>query len=283
MRRLLLALPLAVLVGTAGCGGAPSKSRFLTKADGICRTDNAPLASLKTPSSFPELADAARTLASATDAQVPRLRRLSRPSGAKAQTDSVFNALGGVATAARSLQAAAAKNDDKGTAQAANEMGATSKQAADGAKAYGFTNCGGSTQTAVNATLDGGRKILKAGYVVKAEAFCKDSSTKLDALPDPRTPAQAARSIDRGITILNKLVGDLKGLTPPPGDEATVTDYLDAQRKVIDKAQELKDAAAANNARLSETLESQLNVLVTAANAKADGYGLTACGTEGSF
>jgi hypothetical protein len=283
MRRLLVALPVAVLVGTAGCGGAPSKSSFLTKADAICRADNAPVASPKTPSSFPELADAAGTLASATDVQVPRLRKLSRPSGGKARTDAVFDSLAGVATAAKSLQAAAATNDEKGTAQSANDMAARSRQASDGAKAYGFTTCGGSTQTAVNATVDGAKKVLKAGYVVKAEAFCKDSSTKLDALPDARTPSQAARSIDRGITILTKLVSDLKGLTPPPGDEATITDYLDAQQRVIDKAGELKDAVAANNGRLFDTLNGQLDVLVTAANAKADGYGLTACGTEGSF
>lgn len=277
-------LTLAGAVGTAGCGGdGPSKESFIAEADRICRAGSAPLASVKAPTSFPELSETSRAMVLAVDTQVPKLRALDRPSGDDRPVDAVLGSLAGVADAAKALQKAAAGNDENGTARAARDMATRAKSASESGRAYGFATCGGSVQPAANATVEGARHILKAGYVVKAEALCQDASSALGELPEADSPQAEARVIDAGVRILDELLVDLRALTAPPGDEATLDEFYDAQQQVVEKAKEVGAAARAGNARLYESLAGQFDVLTTAANAKADAYGITDCGTEAAF
>jgi hypothetical protein len=280
----LAALLASAVLGAAGCGGGgPSKETFLADADRVCRTESAPLASVKAPTSFPELSDTARTIAAAVDAQLPQLRALERPSGDDTPVDAVLGSLGGVSEAAKALQGAASRNDEGATATAARDLAARARSASDRGRAYGFATCGGSTQPAANASVDGAKTVLKAGYVVKAEALCQDASSQLDEIPEATGLRGTARVIDTGARILEKLVAELRALTPPPGDEGTLNEFYDAQQQVIDKAKEAGAAASAGNARLFDTLADEFNVLTTAANAKADAYGIADCGTKASF
>lgn len=284
LRVLVPALLTAGLLGLAACGGGgPSKESFVADADRICRAESAPLASVKAPTSFPELSETARTIAAAVDAQLPRLRALDRPSGDDAAVDTMLGALGGVSDAARALQGAAARNDEGGTAAATRDMAVRAKAASDSGRAYGFATCGGSTQPAANASLEGAKTVLKAGYVVKAEELCIEASSGLDDLPEASSLRGEARVVDSYVRILDKLVADLRALTPPPGDEPTLEGFYAAQQQVIDKAKEAGAAASAGNERLFDSVVEQLQVLTTAANAKADAYGLDDCGTRASF
>ena len=282
--RCALAALVAPVLGLAACGGGgPSKDGFVADADRICRAESAPLAAVKAPTSFPELSETAGTIAAVIDTQLPKLRALDRPGGDDGRVDAMLGALGGVSEAATALQTAASANDEAGTATASRDLAARAKSASDSGRAYGFATCGGSTQPAANASVEGARTVLKAGYVVKAEELCQDASSQLDDLPEATTPQAEARVIDSGVRILEKLVSDLRALTPPPGDEETLNAYYDAQQQVIDKAKEVGRAARAVNARLYETLVEQFNVLTTAANAKADAYSITDCGTDAAF
>ena len=280
MRRLLPVLAVLLALGAlAACGGGPSKSSFLAEADDTCRSADAPVTSLKTPSSFPELADGAKAVVAATDAQVPRLRDLDRPGGDKDDIDAVFNAIAGAGAAARSLQEAAERKDERATAQAANDLTARARQAGDGARAYGFGTCGVSTQAAAGTVADGAKAVVKASFVLKAETSCKEATRKAEALSEPNRAAQAARFLNAVIAIYGKVIDDLKALVPPPGDEPVVAEIVDTQQKTFDKVKELKDAVSDENERLAEARANELNVLGTAANAKADAYGIKACGT----
>ena len=279
MRRIVLSLLVAALIVLAGCGGAPSKSSFLAEADDTCRAANAPVASLKTPTSFPELADGARAVAAASDEQVPRLRDLDRPSGAKDQTDAVFNSIAGVAASARSLQAAADGKDEKATAQSANEVSAQARQAGDGARAYGFTTCGSSTQTAATSLTDGARTVVKASFVLKGEASCRKALKEAEGLPEPRSTAQQGRFFDSFLRIYDVVLSELRANVVPPGDEAAVSELIDAQQRLRDKFKEFRDTVPRGNERVLAALLQEISVLNTAANAKADAYGIKACGT----
>ena len=282
---MLPALLTAGLLGLAACGGdgGPSKESFVAQADRICRADSAPLASVKAPTSFPELSETAGTIATAADAQLPRLRALDRPSGDDAALDTMLASLGGVAEAAKTLQGTASRNDEGGTATAARDLAARAKSASDSARAYGLATCGGSVQPAANASVEGAKTVLKAGYVVKAEELCMEASSALDEIPEASSLRAEARVIESGVRILDKLVADLRALTPPPGDETTLDEYYAAQQQVIDKAREAGVAASAGNERLFESHAEQFSVLTTAANAKADAYGIDDCGTRASF
>ena len=283
MRRIVLSLLVLGLGGLVGCGGTPSKSSFLADADDACRAAGAPVASLPVPSSFPDLATSAGKVAVATDEQVPRLRQLDRPGGDKDRTDAVFNALSGVATAAKSLQSAADKKDERATAQATNDMSARAREAGEKGRGYGFTACGSSTETAANAVAEGARKVIGASFVLKAEARCDEASEGIDRLPEVTSLSSLVRYMNGEIPILTDLVADLEALVPPPGREADFAAYLEAQKKVIEKGKELKNAAQARNERLAVALDDEGSVLVTAANNRADELGLRACGTESAF
>ena len=282
--RLVPALVTTGMLGLTACGGGgPSRESFVADADRICRAESAPLASVKAPTSFPELSETARRIAAAVDAQLPKLRALERPSGDDAPVDAMLASLGGVSEAAKTLQGTASNNDEGGTATAARDMAARAKSASDRGRTYGFATCGGSTQPAANASVEGANTILKAGYVVKAEALCMEASTALDEIPEASNLRGEARVIDSGVRILDKLVADLRALTPPPGDEKTLDEFYASQQQVIDKAREAGAAAGAGNERLFESHAEQFNVLTTAANAKADAYGIDDCGTRASF
>jgi hypothetical protein len=282
--RAVVSLVAPALLALAGCGGGgPSKESFVADADRICRAESAPLASVKAPTSFPELSETARTVAAAVDAQLTKLRALDRPSGEDAPVDAMLGSLGGVSEAAKALQGSASRNEEAGTATAARDMAARAKSASDSGRAYGFATCGGSTQPAANASVEGAKTVLKAGYVIKAEALCNEASSELDDIPEASSLRGEARVIDTGVRILDKLLADLRALTPPPGDEATLTEFYAAQQQVIDKAKEAGAAAGGGNARLFDSVVEQFNVLTTAANAKADAYGIDDCGTRASF
>jgi hypothetical protein len=274
----------ACLLGLGGCGGGgPSKESFVADADRICRADSAPLASVKAPTSFPELSETALTVATAVDTQLPKLRALDRPGADDAPVDTMLRSLAGVSAAAKALQTAASGNDEEGTATAARDIGTRARSASDSGRAYGFATCGGSVQPAANASIEGAKTVLKAGYVVEAEQLCQQTSSQLDDLPEADTPEAEARVIDSGVRLLEEMVRDLRALTPPPGDETTLEEYYEAQQQVIDKAREAGAAASAGNERLFERQAEEFSVLTTAANAKADAYGIDDCGTRASF
>jgi hypothetical protein len=283
VRRIVLPLAVAGLLGLAGCGGGPSKSGFLADADDACRAANAPVASLQAPTSFPELSGGAAKLAAATDEQVPRLRSLDRPSGDEEPTDAVFTALSGVASAAKSLQAAADKKDDRATATAANELSEHAKEAGSRARAYGFTTCGSSTEAPANSVFEGAKKVVGASFVLQAETFCRQASEAIEALPEVTSLAGAVRFLDKEIPILVDLVARIEALVPPPGKEAEVAAFLDAERKVIEKDKELRNAAHARNEALAAELDEEDARLVTAANHLADELGMSDCGTNSAF
>ncbi len=283
MRRIALPLVLVGLLGLAGCGGGPTKSDFVAKADDTCRAANAPVASLQAPTSFPELSGGAAKLAAATDEQVPRLRSLDRPSGDEEPTDALFTAMSGVATAAKSLQAAADRKDDRAAATAANELSKNAREAGTQARAYGFTACGSSTEAPANAVFEGAKKVVGVSFVLQAETFCREASEAIDALPAVTSIAGVARFLDKEIPILESMVARIEELVPPPGKEGEVAAYLEAQRKVIAKDKELRDAARARNEALAEALDEEDAVLVTRANHLADELGMRDCGTNSAF
>lgn len=91
------------------------------------------------------------------------------------------------------------------------------------------------------------------------------------------------RFLEKEIPVLENLVRRIEGPVPPPGKEAEVAAFLDAERNVIEKDKELIRAAQARNEGLAERLDQEDAVLVTAANDLADEPGMTECGTNSAF
>lgn len=276
-------LVLAAFLALGACGGdGVSKPDFVAKADGACGTDGTPATAAK-PSSLPELATAAGTVAASVESQTRALRTLETPGDDEAAVAGVIGALGEVGAQARTLQDAAGKTDDAATARAANDLRGKTDNAAAQAKAYGLGVCGQGLLAPVANVVEGGRSILKAAFVARAESLCTAANRKADALTSPSSLAGAARYLTAYLSIEEKLFADIRALAVPPGDDTTVAEMLAAQDKVIAKDRELHAAAQRGNAAQFDRLELEEIELVTAANAKFDAYGLRACGTLSSF
>ncbi len=286
MRRIVSAVAgVALAAGLVACGGGGgvSKAEFVTKADGACSAGNGMLAVAAKPSNLPELAGAAGTLATSVDSQTEALRKLEAPGDDKVTVTGVIDTLAGVSGQARALQEAAGKTDDAATARAANELRGKTDDAATQAKAYGLTACGQGLQAPVVNIIEGGRTILKAAFVARAESLCTAANRKADALANPTSLAGVARYLTAYLPIAEKLFADIQALAVPPGDDSAVADMLSAQQQALAKEREAHGAAQRGNAAEFDRLESEVVTLVTAANAKFDAYGLRACGTLSSF
>ncbi|HET7721535.1 MAG TPA: hypothetical protein VFK43_16320 [Acidimicrobiales bacterium] len=280
----LLAASLALAGGLVGCGGGGvSRAEFVTKADGACSAGNGMLAIAAKPSNLPELATAAGAVATSVDSQAEALRKLKAPGDDTAVVAGVIDALAGVGGQARALQEAAGKTDDAATARAANDLRGKTDNAASQAKAYGLTVCGQGLQAPVANVLEGGRTILKAAFVARAESLCTAANRKVDALASGSSLASLARYLSAYLPIADKLFADIKALAVPPGDDSAVADMLSAQDQALAKEKEAHAAAQRGNAAQFDRLEGEVITLVTAANAKFDAYGLRACGTLSNF
>ena len=273
----------ALTTGLAACGGGVSRSDFVAKADAACGPGNGTVGAVSKPSNLPELATAAGTVATTVDGQAESLRKLGPPGADKAVVAEVIAALADVGGPARALQEAGGRTDDKATADAANDLKAKADAAAVRAQAYGLSVCGTGLQGPVTTVFEGGRTVLKAVFVARAESLCAAANKKVDALAEPSSLAGAARYLTSYLVIEEKLFADIKALPVAPGDEAAVTDMLAAQDHVIAKDKALQAAAQARNQVAFERLEREDLGLVTAANAKFDAYGLRSCGTLSQF
>lgn len=273
----------ALAAGLSACGGGVSKTDYVAKADGACGAGNGTLAGVAKPTNLPELATAAGTVVTTVDGQAEALRKLEAPGDDKAVVAGMIGALAEVSGPALALQEAAGRGDDAGTARAANDLKGRTDNAAAQAKAYGLTACGQGLQIPVATVIDGGRTVLKAAFVARADALCTAANRRAEALAPPSSFASLPRYLASYLPIEEKLFADIRGLTAPPGDDSAIADMLAAQDKVIAKDKELLAAAQRRNEAEFDRLDAEETALVTAANAKFDAYGLRTCGTLSSF
>ena len=284
--RLALLVPAVVLaVVLAACGDdGPSKAEFVTQADGACTAGNTTISTAAKPTNAQQVATAAGAATSTIEAQVGSLRALESPDGQdKSLASGVINTIAEVVGPTKALQEAAGRNDEAAMAKAAVDMQAKADAASTSAQAFGMSQCGIQLKFGLGNLFDGVKQVVKANYVSKAESICRDSLRRSEAVAPPgNTLASTSRYLDAQLVISDKLAADLKAITVPPGDEATVADFVSALENLNTKGKEVSSAAKANNPRLVLALVDEVDVAGTALNAKLDAYGLKTCGTVGS-
>jgi hypothetical protein len=275
----------AALTATlVACGDdAPSRAGFIAKADAACAPGNNAISTMAKPTNAPQVATAAGTATTTVDGQVAALRNMKLPGGRdKGETQGIINALAGVSAPTKALQDAAGKSDDAAMTKAALDMQAQADTAANFAQTYGLTQCGTLLKPGLGNMFDGVKNVVKANYVPKAEDLCRAFYRKSDSLPAPgSTITSFGRFIDSFTTLSTQLLTDLRALPAPPGDEATVGEFLAALDSTIAKLKDAAAAAKAGNARLAGALFDEVDVAETALNAKFDAYGLKICGSSG--
>lgn len=284
--RFTLLIPVVALAAVlTACGDdGPSKREFVTQADGSCTAGNTTISTAAKPTNPPQVATAAGAATSTIDAQVGSLRAMKSPGGQDRNLAlGVINAIAEVVGPTKALQEAAGRSDDAAMAKAAVDMQSKADAASSSAQALGMSQCGVQLKFGLGNLFDGVKQVVKANYVSKADSICRDSLRRsLAVAPPGNTLASTSRYLDAQLVISDKLAADLKAITVPPGDEATVADFLSALQNLNTKGKEASSAAKANNPRLVLALVDEVNVAGTAVNAKLDAYGLKTCGTVGA-
>jgi hypothetical protein len=261
---------------------APSKAKYIQLADNVCRPANAPVAAIVKPTSYPELGTAAGTFVTTTNSQVDQLDKLKKPSGVDGQNaTTALAALGAAKNAATSLQTAANNKDDGATTQATKDLRERFDYASSTAKSFGFASCTAGMQAGVDAVFNGAHDVVKSGFLAKADALCRATAREGDNLAEPsEDPDALVAYFDQFVGIYNKLIGDLKAVPVPPGDETGVREMLEASEKLTAKIGEFRDALANRDAARVTAISHELDPLGTAADAKFDAYGLGVCGSN---
>ena len=280
--RFTLLVPAVALAATlVACGDdGPSKAEFVAQADAACAPGNTTISTTAKPSNAQQVATAAGTAATTIEGQVGALRGMKLPGGKeKAEVQGLITALAEVGPPTKALQDAAGKADDAAMAKAALDMQAKADTAANSAQALGLAQCGTQLKPGLGNMFDGVKNVVKATYVSKAEGLCLAFVDKVEALTPPASFASTGRFLDSFLAISNKLASDIKALTVPPGDQGALTEFLNAVDAMNAKFSEASAAVRANNPRLVLALMDEAQVASTAMNAKADAYGLRACGS----
>jgi hypothetical protein len=128
---------------------------------------------------------------------------------------------------------------------------------------------GGSSSTSAND---------KAEFLKKADAICASGNKKLEIADErafgsqPANPTEIERFVGRKLVpIIQAEVVQIRSLPIPSGDQATVSEMLDAAQSDVEQAK--RDPA----------LLAQNKPVFKDANELASGYGLTVCGSTHFF
>jgi hypothetical protein len=275
---------LAVAILAVGGAGAfvvasgkprPSKAEFVTKADGIC----AAAGTVPRPTTYAELKSAAAGVAATTEAEVRRLDDAGRPGLLdRGRAQGVVDALRATATAARSVEAAAASSDDGATVAAAQAMRVSSADAMAKAKAYGATGCAAAAGRSQDALVGGANAVVKAGFIAKANMLCQATVSTIAKLAPPgKDPTDVGRYVNEVMGPLEKLSSALRGLPVPPGDEVTVAELLQGLDQANAVGRTLAGANLAQDLPRVATTTKQFADAVHAAGTKLNAYGFGPC------
>jgi hypothetical protein len=150
-----------------------------------------------------------------------------------------------------------------------------------------LAGCGGGSSTSTGASgasgASGSAPLSQDEFVSQANAACKESNDKVAALKAPSATASIQDQIptlEQDIAIANDTYTQLNAITPPSNLQAKYTAYLNAGKGQIAFANQLLDAAKANDTSKLQQIAPRLNAGKAQADAQAKALGLTECAKD---
>jgi hypothetical protein len=128
----------------------------------------------------------------------------------------------------------------------------------------------------------------KADFIAQADAICKRLNARYSVLVDeinrnvdlPATPTndEALGALEeQSAEVIGEEVRQLRTLTPPDGDEATIHRLLDALSEFQDLTVEVAHADSASDFRTSNTLQDHADDVQRRTQGIGAGYGFKEC------
>jgi hypothetical protein len=130
----------------------------------------------------------------------------------------------------------------------------------------------------------------KAHFITEADAVCSHSEDQVDSLlreiqalgtptPNSEKARHAAALFRRLADTLAQQTAQLRQLRPPPGDEATINNWLSTAEGASSVLRDLADAYDSANAQRIRLLGGEFLTQSSKASAIAQGYGFKVCGS----
>jgi hypothetical protein len=118
----------------------------------------------------------------------------------------------------------------------------------------------------------------KASFIKRADAICLKGSAAQSALSQPSSSNQLLGYVKRIYAIERGVVSDVRALTPPSGDQATVGSMLDNVDKALAFESNVEAAAATANQSQINDAQALGAKYLNQANTAAARYGFKECG-----
>ncbi|MDX6549216.1 MAG: hypothetical protein QOG33_2766 [Gaiellales bacterium] len=118
----------------------------------------------------------------------------------------------------------------------------------------------------------------KVAFIKQADAVCLKGSAAQSALSQPSSNAQLPGYVKRIYAIERGVVSNVRALTPPTGDQATVSSMLDNVDKALAFESNVEAAAATGNQSQINDAQAMGAKYLNQANTAATRYGFKECG-----
>ncbi len=122
--------------------------------------------------------------------------------------------------------------------------------------------------------------MAKAAYVAAANALCRTMNARSDALGDPgNDPSRVAEVARATAAIISETLQKLRALPAPAGDAAVVNAIYAKAEVLTGDYRQLATAIRSRDRAQVNRLVDKANSDMAVANAAANAYGLTVCGS----
>jgi len=151
------------------------------------------------------------------------------------------------------------------------------------AAAASLAACGGDDDAPivpVQTTTTPVSQLNQDEFVRQADSICEESNAALASLSTSGTGSALASTISEQQDIYSGMADQIDALGPPPEDESTLDDYLNALNAVVDDLDKQQLAAERDDTSQVEALATDVDSDVADAQQAADDFSLKQCSQE---
>ncbi|HEX2041634.1 MAG TPA: hypothetical protein VHF24_03265 [Acidimicrobiales bacterium] len=285
----LLVLAVSACGGDDDSGEAAQKASFIADGELLCSEFKARLDAvfLDFAPTLPQRAEAYSQVVPVGREFARRFAALQPPEDDKARIEaSLTDYNRGLDQLDEGVRAAQAGDRDRsnGAFDAAFRSFARSD---DVLRSYGFTVCAeAKTTRGVPVLSEADRQALrqeKRAYLDRADAICREGNQRLKPLEDQAFSrgipdlATWRTFLMSAIPIFDDVLARVRALTPPPGDEATVSAMLDDFDRALEAAGRAADAAGRGDQGAFDAALDEATALAKRGDDQSKAYGFGDC------
>jgi hypothetical protein len=152
------------------------------------------------------------------------------------------------------------------------------------AAAASLAACGGDDDAPivpVQTTTTPVSQLSQNEFINQADSICEESNAALASLSTSGSGSELASTISEQQDVYSGMADQIDALGPPPEDEETLADYLDALDAVVDTLDKQHLAAERDDTSQVEALSTDVDSAVSDAQQAADDFGLKECAQPG--